>query len=79
MADHLLEWRLHERGGEWRAWVSWIQTTGDPPRHRHKVVEVGAGSLAPTEAPEAYADVPRRVLGNDAKIRQWTPDSAPES
>jgi hypothetical protein len=44
---------------------SWVQTTGDPPWHRHKVVEVRAESLAPLEAPDAYADAPRRVLGKD--------------
>ncbi len=69
---HLLEWRLHERDGEWHAWVSWVQTTGDPPRHRHKVVEVLADSVGPLEAPEAYAGVPRRVLCNDGRIRPWT-------
>jgi hypothetical protein len=72
MVGHLLEWRLHERNGEWHGWVSWIQTTGDPSRHRHKVVEVRAESLAPLEAPEAYADVPRRVFGNDGQIRPWS-------
>jgi hypothetical protein len=65
---HLLEWRQHERDGWWHAWVSWVQTTGSPPRHRHKVVEVRAESLARLEPPEAYRDVPRRVLGNDGKI-----------
>ncbi len=75
MVGHLLEWRQHELDGQWRAWVSWVQTTGDPPRHRHrhKVVEVRAASLAPLEAPEAYRDVPRRMLGNDGKIRPWAP------
>jgi len=70
---HLLEWRQHELDGQWHAWVSWVQTTGDPPRHRHKVVEVRAASLAPLEDPDAYRDVPRRVLGNDGKIRPWAP------
>jgi hypothetical protein len=63
---HLLEWRQHERNGSWHAWVSWVQTTGDPPRHRHKVVEVWAAGLAPLEEPGAYRDVPRRVLSRDA-------------
>lgn len=43
---HLLEWRQHERDGSWHAWVSWVQTTGDPPRHRHKVVEVRGSQSA---------------------------------
>jgi hypothetical protein len=73
---HLLEWRQHERDGSWHAWVSWVQTTGDPPRHRHKVVSVQAASLAPLEAPESYRDVPRRVLGNDGKIRRWRPPAS---
>jgi hypothetical protein len=34
---------------------------------------VQAGSLAPLEAPEAYADVLRRVLGRDGVIRNLTP------
>jgi hypothetical protein len=70
---HLLEWRLHERNGEWHAWVSWIQTTGSPPQHRHKVVEVQAGSVSPLEAPEAYAEVPRRIFANDGTVRRWSP------
>lgn len=70
---HLLQWRLHERNGEWHAWVSWIQTTGDPPRHRHKVVEVRADAVSPLEAPEAYAGVPRTIFGTDGKVRPWTP------
>jgi hypothetical protein len=69
---HLLEWRQHESDGEWHAWVSWIQTTGEPPRHRHKVVSVQAKSLAPLEAPEAYRDVPRTMHCMDGQIRPWT-------
>ncbi|HLQ56336.1 MAG TPA: hypothetical protein VK162_18960 [Streptosporangiaceae bacterium] len=72
-AGHLLEWRQHERDGSWHTWVSWVQTTGDPPRHRHKIVEVQAESLVPLEAPEAYPDVPRRVFGSDGQIRPWSP------
>ncbi len=68
---HLLAWDQHERDGGWHAWVSWVLTTGDPPRSRHKVVSVQAGSLAPLEEPDAYRNVPRRVLGNDGKIRPW--------
>lgn len=78
IVGHLLEWRLHERDGQWRAWVSWVQTTGDPPRHRHKVVEVQAASLAPLEAPEAYRDVPRRIFGKDGQVRPWSPREAPQ-
>jgi hypothetical protein len=70
---HLLQWRLHERDGQWHAWVSWIHTTGNPPRHRHKVVEVRASSVSPLEAPEAYADVSRMIFGNDGKVRPWSP------
>jgi hypothetical protein len=33
---HLLEWRQRERDSQWHAWVSWIQTTGNPPRHHHQ-------------------------------------------
>ena len=29
---HLLCWEQHERDGSWYAWVSWIQSTGDPVR-----------------------------------------------
>ena len=72
MIGHLLEWRQHERDGRWHAWVSWVQTTGDPARHRHKVVEVRVGAISPLEAPEAYAEVPRRIFGNDGKVRPWT-------
>jgi len=70
---HLLAWDQHERDGGWHAWVSWVLTTGDPPRSRHKVVSVQAGSLAPLEEPDAYRNVPRRVLGNDGRIRLWVP------
>jgi hypothetical protein len=70
---HLLAWDQHERDGSWQAWVSWVQVTGDPPRPRHKVVAVQAASLAPLEEPDAYVGVPRRVLGNDGKIRPWAP------
>lgn len=64
---HLLYWEQHERDGSWYAWVSWVQSTGD--RHVHKVVCVRARSLVPIEAPDAYADVPRRILGSDGVIR----------
>jgi hypothetical protein len=67
---HLLCWEQHERDGSWWAWVSWVQQNGGRPVH--KVVGVQAGSLAPIESPEAYRDVPRRVLGNDGTIRALT-------
>jgi hypothetical protein len=70
---HLLCWEQHERDGSWYAWVSWIQSTGDPVRHRHHVVSVRACTVRPLEEPEAYARVPRRVLGRDGQIRRWTP------
>jgi hypothetical protein len=31
----------------------------------------GAATLTPLEPPDAYADVPRRILGKDGRIRQW--------
>jgi hypothetical protein len=70
---HLLCWERHERDGSWHAWISWVHSTGDPVRHRHMIVCVRAGALRPIEDPEAYTDVPRRVLGNDGRIRRWTP------
>src|SRR5713101_8024340 len=72
IVGHLLEWRQHERDGSWHAWVSWIQSTGDPVRHRHKLVEVRAGSVRPVEAPAAYSGVPRTVFGLDGVVRPWT-------
>ena len=42
-------------------------------RHVHKVVGVQAKSLAPIEPPDAYTDVPRRVVGNDGVIRPLMP------
>jgi len=68
---HLLCWEQHERDGSWWAWVSWVQATGD--RHAHKVVCVQAGSLSPIEAPDAYADVPRRKFGRDGRITPLAP------
>jgi len=61
----------HERDGTSRAWVSWIQPGGTRPVH--KVVSVTAGSLAPVEAPDAYAGVPRRVLRADGSISELRP------
>ncbi len=69
---HLLCWELHERDRSWYAWVSWVQSTGDPVRHRHHVVSVRAQTVQPLENPDAYARVPRRVLGRDGQIGPWT-------
>ena len=69
---HLLCWEHHERDGSWHAWVSWVQSTGDPVRYRHHVVAVRADAARRLENPDAYTQVPRRVLGSDGKIRPWT-------
>ena len=69
---HLLCWEKHERDGSWYAWVSWVQSTGDPARHRHHVVSVRADAIRRLENPDAYAQVPRRMLGSDGRIRPWT-------
>jgi hypothetical protein len=70
---HLLCWELQERDGSWHAWISWVQSTGTPVRHRHKVVAVLAKAVSPLETPDAYREVPRRVRGNDGRIRLWAP------
>jgi hypothetical protein len=67
---HLLCWERHEIDGSWWAWVSWVQVTSG--RHVHKVVTVRASSLRPLETPDAYKDVPRRILGRDGSIRSAT-------
>jgi hypothetical protein len=67
MVGHLLAWEKNEGDRTWWAWVSWIQESGG--RHHHKVVQVQAATLQPLEPPEAYEDVPRRVLGLDGQIR----------
>jgi hypothetical protein len=69
---HLLCWERHERDGTWYAWVSWVQSTGEPVRHRRHVVSVRAVGVRPLENPEAYKNVPRRTLGRDGHIRPWT-------
>src|SRR6267378_3806732 len=55
---HLLCWEKHERDGSWYAWVSWIQSTGDPVRHRHHVVSGRAEAARPwrtrTRTPEYH-------------------------
>ncbi len=66
---HLLAWEMHERDGSWQAWISWVQQLGNRPVH--KVVAVSASGLKPLEEPEVYANVPRRVRGNDGMIRRW--------
>ena len=55
--------------------MSWVQSTGDPVRHRHHVVSVRADSIRRLENPEAYKGVPRRTLGRDGLIRPWTPSA----
>ena len=72
---HLLCWESHERDGTWYAWVSWVQSAGDPVRHRHRVVSVRADGVRRLENPEAYMSVPRRTLGRDGRIRPWTPSA----
>jgi hypothetical protein len=71
---YLLCWEQHERDGTWHAWVSWVQSTGDPVRHRHRVVSVRAESVRRLESPDAYTNVPRRTRGRDGCIRPWPPD-----
>jgi hypothetical protein len=66
---HLLCWERHERDGSWWAWVSWIQQTSDYAIH--KIVCVPAESLTPLETPEAYRQVPRRIFGDDGRIKPW--------
>jgi hypothetical protein len=68
MVGHLLAWEKIEGDGSWWAWVSWVQETGG--RLVHKVVQVQAASLRPLEPPDAYEEVPRRVLGLDGRIRE---------
>lgn len=69
---HLLCWERHERDGIWYAWVSWVQSTGDPVRHRHRVVSVRADGVRRLESSEAHKNVPRRTVGRDGRIRPWT-------
>jgi len=78
-AAHLLCWEQHEQDGSWYAWVSIIrvQSTGDPVRHRHRVVSVRAKAVRRLESPDAYASVPRRTRGRDGRIRPWAPMALP--
>jgi len=64
---HLLEWRLHERNGEWWAWVSWVQTAGDRPKHM--VLKSGRSACARSKHPSV-----RRCPA--AHARQGWPDTA---
>jgi hypothetical protein len=73
---HLICWEQHERDGSWHAWVSWVNSVGDPARHVHYVVSVASSSIRPLELPESYARVPRRTLGRDGRIRPWQPTAA---
>jgi hypothetical protein len=59
---HPFCWERHERDGTWYAWVSWVQSTSDPVRHRHHMAIVGADGVRRLESPEAYRNVPRRTL-----------------
>ena len=70
VVGHLLGWEMHERDGSWHAWVSWVHVSGG--RHLHKVVTVQASSLRPLEEPDAYAGVPRRIVGADGLVRPWS-------
>jgi hypothetical protein len=58
---HLLCWERHDRDGSWQAWVSWVQESGSRPVR--KLACVPATSLTQLEDPDAYGQVPRRVLG----------------
>ncbi len=51
--------------------MSWVQTSGD----RH-FVSVRAALLALIEAPDAYTDVPRRILGSDGAIKPLKPPAS---
>lgn len=60
----------HECDDSWWARVSWIlQTSG---RAVHKIVCIPAESLTPLETPDTYRRVPRRIFGNDGRIRPWS-------
>ena len=43
---------------------------------RRRVVTVRAAAVRPLEPPDAYGDVPRRVLGRDGCIRPWSRPAA---
>jgi hypothetical protein len=69
---HLLCWDSTNGTGPGTPGVSWVQSTGDPVRYRHHVVAVRADAVRRLENPDAYAQVPHRVLGSDGRIRPWT-------
>jgi hypothetical protein len=71
---HLLCWERRKRDRTWYAWVG-VQSTGDPVRYRHHVVNMRADGIRRLESPEAYQNVPRRTLGRDGRIRPWTPSA----
>jgi hypothetical protein len=71
---YLLAWDLHEPTGECWAWVTWVrERNGEPYRH---IVSVPAASLRPLEEPEAYRDVPRRILTAPGQVRPSEPGAA---
>jgi hypothetical protein len=72
---HLLAWQRHEGDSTWWAWVSWVHDSGG--RHVHKVVQVQAATLRPLEPPDAYAAVPRRMLGLDGQVRELRGKASP--
>jgi hypothetical protein len=54
-----------------RSTIIRVQSTGDPVRHRHHVVSVRADAIRRLENPDAYAQVPRRMLSSDGRTRPW--------
>ena len=66
VTGQLLCWEKVEADGSWWAWVSWVHESSG--RVHHKVVQVRADTLRPLESPEAYKQVPRRVLGLDGQV-----------
>jgi hypothetical protein len=75
-AGLLLAWVQHERDGSWHGLVAWIRQVAD--RHERKVIEAPAAGLERLEAPVAYRDVPRLMLGLDGAVRTWArPEADP--
>jgi hypothetical protein len=75
---HLICWEQHERDGSSHAWVSRVNSVGDPVRHVHYVASVSPSTIRPIEHPGAYAGVPpRRTLGRDGRLRPWEPRAMP--
>ena len=75
MVGHLLAWEKIEGDDSLWAWVSWVQETAG--WRVHQVVQVQAASLRPLEPPEAYKQVPRRVLGLDGQPQDDRPRGRP--